>query len=117
MPLQPLLRVQQAHKVCKVLKAFRVETVLRKAQLAVKDPKASKVHKVCKDLKESARKVCRVFKVMVSKVCRAFKVSSRQDIMDKAIRLKTLLLQQRISHTPLLQIRGQLLLHLLQGKE
>jgi predicted transcriptional regulator len=81
--LQPLLRAQQVHKVCKVPKVFRVEMARHKAQLAVKDPRVSKVHRVYRVLKESALKVCRVFKVMVSKAYRVSKVLNHQGFMDQ----------------------------------
>ena len=84
----PLLKALVARKVPKDHKAFKEETALRKAQLAVKDPKVSKVHRVYRVLKESALKVCRVFKVMVSKAYRVSKVLNHQGFMVQAGLLK-----------------------------
>jgi hypothetical protein len=62
-----------------------------------------------------ARRVLKALKVHRAR--KAYKELNHQGIMGKVIRLKTLLLQQRILHTPPHQVLGQPVQHLLLDKE
>jgi len=107
--------VQLQHKewwVSRDCKAFKVLVVLREC----KDRKVFKVFRVLKvKMEQVVLAALRDFRGF--KGCRESKALNLQDSMGKVIRLKTLLLQQRILHILPHQILGQPVQHLLLDKE